>query len=131
MAVGAHFDTADCGVWGFQAGCRHWGTDFTGSAGDPVFTPYDLTIIALGEYGPGATAGQYVQGTLPDGSVYYSGHLAGRPALAIGQTVPAGTQIGVMNSFAHTHVQFAAAGNTGPCAQDGSCLDFEAYWSTH
>lgn len=131
MQVGAHFDTADCGAWGFQVACQHWGTDFAGSEGDPVFAPYDLTVIALGEYGPGSTMGQYVQGTLPDGSVYYSGHLTGRPALDVGQTIPAGTQIGVMNGYAHTHVQLAPPGNTGACAQDGSCLDFETYYATH
>lgn len=131
MAVGAHFATADCGTWGFQPNCQHWGTDFVGSAGDPVFAPYDLTIIALGEYGPGPTWGQYVQGTLPDGSVYYSGHLANRPALEVGQTIPAGAVIGYMNGYAHTHVQLAPMGNTGACAQDGSCLDFEQYYATH
>lgn len=131
MAVASHFDTIDCGAWGFQANCQHWGTDFVGSEGDPVFAPYDLTIIALGEYGPGPTWGQYVQGTLPDGSVYYSGHLAGRSRFQIGETISAGTQIGQMNGYAHTHIQLAPPGNTGACAQDGSCLDFEHYYATH
>lgn len=131
MAVAAHFDTADCNAWGFQVGCMHWGTDFVGSEGDPVFAPYDITIIALGEYPPGPTFGQYVQGTLPDGTVYYSGHLASRASVEIGQTIPAGTQIGTMNSLAHTHIQLAPPGNTGACAQDGSCIDFEHYYATH
>ena len=131
MAVASHFDTRDCGAWGFQVNCQHWGTDFIGAEGDPVFAPYDLTIIALGEYGPGPMWGQYVQGTFADGSVYYSGHLTGRPALEVGQTIPAGSLIGYMNGYAHTHVQLAPPGNTGPCAQDGSCLDFEQYYATH
>lgn len=131
MAVASHFDTADCGAWGFQAGCMHWGTDFMGTEGDPVFAPYDLTVIALGEYGPGPTWGQYVQGTLPDGSVYYSGHLQGRPPMDVGQMLPAGSVIGYMNGYAHTHVQLAGPGNTGACAQDGTCLDFEYYYATH
>jgi hypothetical protein len=80
MEVGAHFDTVDCGAWGFQVGCMHWGTDLLGAEGTPVAAPFDLTIIALGEYGPGPTWGQYVQGTFADGYVFYAGHLEGRPA---------------------------------------------------
>lgn len=131
MAVASHFDTTDCGAWGFQVNCMHWGTDYSGSAGDPVFAPFDLTIIALGEYGPGPTMGQYVQGTFADGAVFYAGHLTNRPTMDVGQTLPAGTRIGSMNEYAHTHVQLGPPGNSGACAQDGSCLDFEQYYQEH
>lgn len=131
MEVGAHFATSDCGAWGFQMGCMHWGTDYIGNAGDPVFAPYDLTIIALGEYPSGPTMGQYIQGTFADGAVFYAGHLTDRPPFAIGQTLPAGTLIGRMNSYAHTHIQLAPPGITGACAQDGTCIDFEQYYATH
>jgi hypothetical protein len=131
MEIGARFDTADCATWGFQAGCRHWGTDFLGAEGTPVFAPFDLTIIALGEYGPGPTWGQYVQGTLADGYVFYAGHLEGRAAMRGGDTLPAGAVLGFTNGLAHTHIQLAPPGNTGACAQDGSCVDFERYFDEH
>lgn len=131
MEVGAHFDTADCAVWGFQVGCMHWGADLMGAEGTPVTAPFDLTIISLGEYGPGPTWGQFVQGTFPDGAVFYSGHLEDRQPMEVGQTLPAGTLLGYTNAYNHTHIQLAPPGNTGPCAQDGSCLDFEQYYATH
>jgi hypothetical protein len=131
MEVGAHFDTVDCGAWGFQVGCMHWGTDLLGAEGTPVAAPFDLTIIALGEYGPGPTWGQYVQGTFADGYVFYAGHLEGRQPMSVGDTLPAGALLGSTNSYAHTHIQLAAPGNTGPCAQNGSCVDFEQYFATH
>lgn len=131
MEAGARFDTADCSVWGFQAGCQHWGTDLLGPEGTPVHAPFDLTIIALGEYGPGPTWGQYVQGTFADGYVFYAGHLEARQEMQVGQTLPAGTLLGFTNSYAHTHIQLGPPGNAGACAQDGSCLDFERYFEEH
>lgn len=131
MEVGAYFDTRDCGSWGFQANCQHWGTDYLCPEGCPVTAPFDLTIIALGDYPPGPTMGQYVQGTFTDGYVLYLGHLEGRQAMSVGDTLPAGTLLGFTNSLDHTHVQLAPPGNTGACAQDGSCLDFEQYWEAH
>lgn len=131
MEVGARFDTRDCGSWGFQVGCQHWGTDLLGAEGTPVLAPFDMTIIALGEYPPGPTQGQYVQGTLPDGDVLYLGHLEGRQPMSVGDTLPAGTLLGFTNSLAHTHAQLAPPGDVGPCAQDGSCIDFERYFAEH
>lgn len=131
MEIGAHFDTTDCGAWGFQVGCQHWGTDLLGAEGTPVVAPFDLTIIALGEYPHGPTWGQYVQGTFADGYVFYAGHLEGRQSMQVGQTLPAGTLLGFTNGYAHTHVQLAGPGNTGPCAQDGSCVNFEVYFKEH
>jgi murein DD-endopeptidase MepM/ murein hydrolase activator NlpD len=128
MEVGAHFDTADCSVWGFQVSCQHWGTDLLGAEGTPVYAPFDLTVIALGEYGPGPTMGQYIQGTFSDGYVFYAGHLEGRQPMQVGDTLPAGALLGFTNAYAHTHIQLGPPGNTGPCAQYGSCLDFETYW---
>jgi murein DD-endopeptidase MepM/ murein hydrolase activator NlpD len=130
MAVSAPFNATGA-VWCFQVGCQHWGTDFAGPDGTPVFTPFDLTIIALGEYGPGPTWGQYVQGTFPDGAVFYAGHLRDRPALSVGQTLGAGSLIGYTNAYDHTHVQLGPPGNAGPCAQSGTCFDFEVYYATH
>lgn len=131
MEVGAHFDTTDCGSWGFQVNCQHWGTDYLAPEGTPVTAPFDLTIIALGEYPPGPTMGQYVQGTFADGYVFYSGHLENRPDFAIGETLPAGTLIGYTNSLNHTHIQLGPPGNPGACAQDGTCVDFETYYQEH
>lgn len=128
MDVGAHFDTVDCSAWGFQVGCQHWGTDLLGAEGTPVYAPFDLTVISLGEYGPGPTMGQYVQGVFSDGYVFYAGHLEGRPAMEVGQVLPAGALLGFTNAYAHTHIQLAPPGVFGPCAQDGSCVDFETYW---
>lgn len=131
MEVGAHFDTTDCGSWGFQVGCMHWGTDLMGAEGTPVTAPFDLTIISLGEYGPGPTWGQFVQGTFPDGYVFYSGHLEGRQPMSVGEIVPAGTLLGFTNAYNHTHIQLGPPGNTGPCAQSGTCVDFELYYQEH
>lgn len=114
-----------------QLGCQHYGTDYDGTDGTPVYAPFDMVVIARGAYPPGPTFGEYIQGTLPDGHVLYLGHLRNMPAFPIGATIPAGTQIGVMNEFAHVHAQLAPPGVTGPCASDGTCLDFEQYWSEH
>lgn len=128
MEVSAGFyDTG--GVWCFQVNCQHWGTDLLGYEGTPVYAPFEMRIIALGEYGPGPTWGQYVQGVLPDGAVLYLGHLKDRPAL--GDVVAAGTLLGFTNGYHHVHMQLAPPNNTGPCAQDGSCLNFMEYFATH
>lgn len=128
MDVYSRFDTVDCGTWGFQLNCQHWGTDILGSEGTPVYAPFDMSIIATGEYPPGPTWGQYVQGTLSDGYVLYLGHLQG-VHVGVGQTVAAGTLLGYTNAYAHTHVQLAA--HAGACAQDGSCMDFMQYYEEH
>ncbi len=128
MEVSAHFnDTGD--VWCFQVGCMHQGTDYSGVEGTPVYAPFDMTVIALGEYPPGPTWGQYIQCTFADGYVFYAGHLQARPDFQIGQVLPAGTQIGVTNGFHHTHIQLAKPGDYGACAQRGECIDFEQFWN--
>jgi len=131
MEVGAHFDTTDCGAWGFQVGCQHWGTDYLGAEGTPVYAPFDLTVIALGEYGSGPTMGQYVQGTFSDGYVFYAGHLEARQPMSVGDVLPAGELLGFTNVYAHTHVQLAGPNNFGACAQDGTCVSFEEYFNDH
>lgn len=131
MAVGAHFGTRDCAAWGFQVACQHWGTDLLGDEGTPVYAPFDMQVIALGDYPPGPTWGQYVQGVFSDGYVFYAGHLQNRAAMRIGDVLAAGSLLGFTNAYNHTHIQMSGPGNTGPCAQDGSCIDFEIYWSTH
>lgn len=131
MQTSALFESQDCAVWGFQKDCQHWGVDYMAVEGTPVSAPFDMTIIALGEYPPGPTFGQYVQGTLPDGDVLYLGHLEARQPMQAGDVLPAGTLLGFTNSLQHTHAQLAPPGNTGPCAQDGSCLDFADYYRTH
>lgn len=130
MSVSSNFyDTGD--VWCFQMNCQHWGTDYSGPEGTPVYTPFDLTVIALGEYPPGPTMGQYIQGTFPDGYVFYSGHLEGRPEFSVGQTISAGTLIGYTNSYDHTHIQLSPPGWTDVCASSGICVDFEQYYAEH
>lgn len=128
MAVSSDF-YATGGVWCFQVNCQHWGVDFGGEEGDPVFAPFDMLIIAIGEYGPGPTMGQYIQGQLQDGMYLYLGHLKNMPAFTVGQAIPAGTYIGMMNAYAHTHVQLAP--HSGVCASNGTCIDFQQYYATH
>jgi murein DD-endopeptidase MepM/ murein hydrolase activator NlpD len=118
-------------VWSFQANSMHWGTDYIGTEGDKVYAPFDLTVISLGEYGPGPTMGEYVQGTFADGYVFYAGHLEHRPQFSVGQVLPAGTVLGYMNSYAHSHIQLAPPGNVRPCANNGTCVDFEVYEKEH
>lgn len=130
MEVSAHFtDTGD--VWCFQVNCQHWGVDYAGMEGTPVYAPFDMTVYALGEYPPGPTWGQYIQATLSDGVVIYLGHLKDMQPFVVGQTLPAGTLLGAMNAYAHTHVQLAPIGMYGPCATTGDCIDVETYWATH
>lgn len=130
MEVSAHFSDTG-GVWCFQAGCQHWGTDYAGLEGTPVYAPFDLQVIALGDYPPGPTWGQYLQGMFSDGTVFYAGHLKERPLFAIGQVLPAGTLIGLTNGYNHTHIQLGRPGDASACAQRGACLDFEVYYASH
>lgn len=116
-------------AWSGQVNCMHWGVDFGGKEGDPVFAPYDMLITAVDEYGPGPTMGQFIQGQLRDGTYLYLGHLKNMPAFTVGQVIPAGTYIGSMNEYAHTHVQLAP--HPGVCASNGTCIDFAAYYATH
>lgn len=131
MNVSAGFDTVNCAYWSFQVDCMHWGTDYVGQQGDLVFTPFDLTVTMQGSYPAGATGGQYIQGHFNDGYVFYAGHLQDMPQFEVGQTIPSGTVIGRMNEYNHSHVQFAAPGNYGACAQSGTCLDFEVYYNSN
>ncbi len=130
MEVSAHFtDTGD--VWCFQVGCQHWGVDYAGVEGTPVYTPFDMVVVMTGEYGPGPTWGQYIQGTFPDGVVFYAGHLKEMPQFQPGETLPAGTMIGLTNAYNHSHVQLGQPGDYGPCAVRGECIDMETYWASH
>jgi murein DD-endopeptidase MepM/ murein hydrolase activator NlpD len=131
MEIGASFNSVDCASWGFQAGCKHWGTDFICPENCVVGTPFDLQVIAVGYYESGPTEGQWIQGTFPDGFVFYAGHMKDRPDFQVGQVLSAGTPIGRTNHLNHTHVQLAESGNTGACAQNGTCVDFATYYNSH
>lgn len=128
MMISTVFDAVDCGPYGGQKDCKHWGIDYIGAEGTPVTAPFDMHIIALGEYHDWPYTGQYVQGTLPDGDVLYLGHLKGRQPMQVGDTIPCGGLLGYTGDLQHTHVQLAPPGNTGPCAGDGTCLDFSDYY---
>lgn len=134
MKVGASFSSGSCtpdNSWNFQYECKHWGTDYLCPDRCPGFMPFDMMVVSIGEYGPGPTEGQFIQGVLADGSVLYIGHIVDRMNVSVGDTIPSGTLFGYTNRLAHFHVQLAPPGNYGPCAQNGTCLDFERYWSDH
>jgi len=134
ITVGARFDSGECtpdNPWNFQYDCKHWGTDYMCPEGCPGFMPFSLVVTSLNEYGPGPTMGQFIQGTLPDESVLYIGHIKDRGDFVVGQVIPAGTIFGYTNEYGHFHVQLAPPGNFGPCAQTGTCVDFEQYFESH
>jgi murein DD-endopeptidase MepM/ murein hydrolase activator NlpD len=54
--INAGFHAVNCGAWGFQTGCQHWGTDIAGDGeGTPVYAPFSGTLGGCtynGESGP-------------------------------------------------------------------------------
>jgi murein DD-endopeptidase MepM/ murein hydrolase activator NlpD len=126
--ITARFASTGSPAWAGQKDGKHWGTDFAAPPGSPVFAPYAGTVNAVGAYTQPGLLGQWVQLRLADGLFLYLGHLQNR-SVSVGDQVVAGQKIGETNVYAHTHVQLAP--HQGPCAVDGTCLDFEAYRKAH
>lgn len=133
ISTGFYAGTEISGVWASagQKNGMHWGVDFGGEEGTPVYMPFNFRVIAVGHYDDPAVEGDYIQGELDDGVVLYIGHMKDRPNFEIGSSIPAGTPIGFTNHLDHVHVQLAPKGWTGPCAQEGTCLNFVTYYNSH
>jgi hypothetical protein len=128
MEVSANFTSTGSGAWSGQAGGMHWGTDFAGNPGDPVYAPFDLTFEMTGFYGDPGRYGHYLIGRFDDGTLFYSGHLADVIQAAPGQRIAAGTVIGHIGELYHTHIKLEPPGSPHPCEGPGTCVDFEEYY---
>lgn len=124
--IGARFHDTGSPAWANQwpgtpmAG-QHGGLDMLAPAGSPVYAPYAMRVIAVGYYPDAGRKGFYVIGDLADGVEYYSGHLS-NVAVVVNTNIDAGTQLGVTNEYAHTHLQMKRA---------GVLLDPEQYLAGH
>lgn len=121
MAVNANFYTKG-NVWCFQSPtCQHMGTDLIGPEGTPVYLPFTGKVYYRGYYPNDPLLGYYFGFILADGYEYYSGHLKNPIDINVGDVVQAGTKLGEMNSYNHTHVQMKDTSKT--------LIDFEEYYA--
>lgn len=120
MNVSAGF-YARAQVWCFQdANCQHFGTDYTGPEGTPVYLPFDAVFLTSGNYLSGPTRGQYVMFRDSKGGELYFGHLKNIKSFTKGVEYKHGTKLGEMNDLLHTHVQLRI---------NGRLSDFERYYN--
>lgn len=119
--INARFNDTGSSAWANQPGGRHLGTDFGAPNGSPVYAPYTMRIVKIGHYDDEGRRGDYVIGTLNDGTEYYSGHL-GNVRVNVGDTVAAGNQIASIGMYNHTHIQLRV---------NGILSDFEVYEKSH
>ncbi len=123
--VNNHFDSRGSPAWVNQQGPLgkgyHYGTDMGAPNGSAVYAPYSGTVIKTGHYDDDGRRGDYIMLTLADGTEYYSGHLANLRHKT-GDFVAAGTQLGEIGFYNHTHIQLRIG---------GVLSDWEKYASTH
>lgn len=123
----ARFSTINCGAWGFQSGCQHFGTDILGNGeGTPVYAPYGGTYTGCQDNGDGGPyIGKWIEYTADDGARFLINHFRDSPfcGAAVGTRIDAGDFIGTMRGDAnHVHVQISVS---------GQLVDFEEFWETH
>ena len=102
--------------FGYRSGGFHYGIDLsstTAPTGLPIRAVADMVVtVAVDAYeGGNVTAGTYVKGHTPDGAYTFTyNHMADQSlAVSVGQTVTAGTQIGVEGATGNvtgTHLHF-------------------------
>jgi murein DD-endopeptidase MepM/ murein hydrolase activator NlpD len=119
--INARFNDTGSPAWRNQPGGKHLGTDFGAPNGSAVYAPYNLHIVKLGAYHDEGRKGDYIIGTLDDGTEYYTGHLTAA-RVKPGDYVRAGTQIASIGYYNHTHIQLRV---------NGELTDFEQYEKTH
>lgn len=119
--ITARFNDTGSPAWKNQPGGKHLGTDFGAPNGSAVYAPYAMHIIKLGIYTDEGRKGEYIIGTLDDGTQYYSGHLLGT-RVKVGEYVPAGYRIASIGYYNHTHVQLRV---------NNQLYDFEQYEKNH
>ena len=125
--INAGFYSINCGAWGMQPGCQHFGTDIGGNGeGTPVFAPYGGSYTGCqdnGESGP--YIGKWIEYTVDDGARFLINHFRDSPLCGMpsGTRINAGDFIGTMRGDAnHVHIQV----NVG-----GTLVDFSEYWNAH
>ena len=102
--------------FGMRTGGMHYGIDLsstTAPTGLPIYAVADMVVtVAVDAFeGGNETAGTYVKGHTPDGAYTFTyNHMADESlAVAVGDTVTAGTQIGVEGATGNvtgTHLHF-------------------------
>jgi murein DD-endopeptidase MepM/ murein hydrolase activator NlpD len=103
---------------GMRWGKMHQGTDIapTGSKLHmPLYLPKRATIVDSRAEGNGAGYGNSIYFTTSDGITHLYAHMKNKSRLKVGQTYPAGTQVGLMGY----------SGNTVPKGPDGTHLHWE------
>lgn len=123
MKINASFNDANCQIWGFQSGCKHWGTDIAVCIGCPVYAPVNCTHILTDAYYDAPRLGDYIMCRTYDGYEFYSGHLDRAVKLTPGDTIAAGTIVGYGNKDVvgpHTHIQLRDP--------NGNLVDFMEYY---
>jgi murein DD-endopeptidase MepM/ murein hydrolase activator NlpD len=119
--INARFNDTGSVAWKNQPGGKHLGTDFGAPNGSAVYAPYNVRIIKVGSYSDTGRLGSYIIGKLDDDTEFYSGHLSGvmvKPQ----DYVRAGTRIGSIGYYNHTHIQLRV---------NGGLYDFERYAKDH
>lgn len=103
----------------YPSGGQHNGIDYVLSPSKTIYSCTDGTVYFAG-YGTGANAsfGYYVAVRLNDGRIAYYAHMAHPPSVTTGQTITAGTPIGIMGATgnvtgAHVHVALKSQEGTG------------------
>lgn len=119
--ISARFNDTGSPAWKNQPGGKHLGTDFSSPNGSAVYAPYAMHVIKIGHYDDDGRRGDYVIGTLLDGTEYYSGHLS-NVKVSVGDYINAGQQIAQIGFYNHTHIQLRVS---------GALYDFEQYEKTH
>jgi murein DD-endopeptidase MepM/ murein hydrolase activator NlpD len=125
--INAGFYAVNCGAWGMQSGCQHFGTDIGGNGeGTPVYAPFGGSYTGCQDNGDsGPYIGKWIEYTADDGAQFLINHFRDSPfcGAPAGTRINAGDFIGTMRGDAnHVHIQTTA---------NGGLVDFEQYWETH
>lgn len=103
---------------GMRWGKMHQGTDIAPTGNKlhmPLYLPKSATIVDSRSEGNGAGYGNSIYFTTSDGITHLYAHMKNKSRLKVGQTYPAGTQVGLMGY----------SGNTVPKGPDGTHLHWE------
>ena len=103
---------------GMRWGKMHQGTDIAPTGNKlhmPLYLPKSATIVDNRAEGNGAGYGNSIYFTTNDGITHLYAHMKNKSRLKVGQTYPAGTQVGLMGY----------SGNTVPKGPNGTHLHWE------
>jgi murein DD-endopeptidase MepM/ murein hydrolase activator NlpD len=126
--INAGFYTVNCGAWGFQKGCQHWGVDIAGDGeGTPVYAPFGGRLRRCQDNGDGGPLiGRWIEYTDDHGGELLINHFRDLGAwceMPPGTRIEAGALLGTMRGDAnHVHMQVIAG---------GELVDFERYFEEY